>query len=294
MLYLLAVHPEKASLQGELFVKWPVRACALIIALLLVLSMIGLSRGVQATSSQSQPVEVTVVQVPDKVAQASRGQAIATVYNSVNETLSGFARFSDNDSQITCTQFNFTIAYQQQLNVTVEYRAAENATLGPRTVTFEVNVGGYSFLLQQYEIEVIPVAEITSLVPGQVFSQGQTGVLVALILSHAYHAKTVRLDTYGAKFVNTSQEIELAPGNNTIALLLQHNATHVYDFGMCAVNLSMYYYDKLINSAIVVIPVDMTLLNKALGVIIPLLVFECLVLFYAYRKMRRMRTAPAT
>lgn len=274
--------------------RFSVRACALLITLLLVLSTIGLSGGVQAASSQSQPIEVTITYAPEEVPQASRGQVSATVYNSVNETLAGFARFTDNDSQITCTQFNFTIAYQQHLNITVEYRVVDEATLGPRAVIFEVNVGGFSFLLQQYVVQVIPVAAITSLDPGQVFAQGQTGFLVAVILNHADHTKTVRLDTYGPKFVNTSQETELAPGNNTIALLLQHNATHVYDFGMCPVNLSIYYKDKFIGSAVAVIPVDMTLLNKALGVVVPLLVFECLVLFYAYRKMRRTHAASAT
>jgi hypothetical protein len=265
-----------------------------LITLLLVVSTIGLTGGVRRVSSQSQPIEVTKIEVPGQVAQATRGQVNATVYNSVNETLSGFARFTDNDSQITCTVSNFTIAYQQQLNVTVEYRVADEAKLGPRPVTFEINVGGFSFLLQEYVVEVIPVAAITTLVPGQVFSQGQAGVLVAVIQNRADHTKTVRLDTYGPKFINTSRETELAPGTNTIALLLQHNATHVYDFGMCPVNLSIYYNDKLIGSTVAIIPVDMTFLNKALGVIVPLLIFECLVLFYAYRKMRRTRAASET
>jgi hypothetical protein len=260
-----------------------------LITLLLVLSTVGLSGGAQAVSSRFQPVEVTNVVVPQEVAQASRGEVTATVYNSVNETLSGFARFADNDSQITCTIFNFTIGYQQQLNVTVEYRVANYATLGPRLVTFEINVGGFSFLLHQYMVEVIPVAAISTLVPGQVFSQGQAGVLIVLIENRADHTKTVRLDTYGPKFINTSQEAELAPGNNTLALLLQHNATHLYDFGMCTVNLSLYYNDEFIGSAVAVIPVDMTFLNRALGVIAPLLVFEVLVLYYAYRKIRRTR-----
>jgi hypothetical protein len=280
--------------QGELLVRFPVRACALLITLLLVVSTIGLTGGARAVSSLSQPIEVTDIRVPTEVAQATRGQVSANVTNSVNATLSGFARFTDNESQITCTIFNFTIAYQQHLNVTVDYRVADDAKLGPRSVTFEINVGGFSFLLREYVVEVIPVAAITTLVPGQVFSQGQAGILVAVIQNHADHTKTVRLDTYGPKFINTSQETELAPGINTIALLLQHNASHVYDFGMCPVNLSMYYNDKLIGSAVAVIPVDMTLLNKALGVIVPLLVFECLVLFYAYRKMRRTRAASET
>jgi len=280
--------------QGELFVRFPVRACALLITLLLVVSTIGLTGGARAVNSHFQPIEVTDISVPTQVAQATRGQVSANVTNSVNETLSGFARFNDNESQITCIQFNFTITYQQHLNVTVDYRVADDAKLGPRSVIFEINVGGFSFLLREYVVEVIPVAAITTLVPGQVFSQGQAGILVAVILNHADHTKTVRLDTYGPKFINTSQETELAPGINTIALLLQHNASHVYDFGMCPVNLSMYYNDKLIGSAVAVIPVDMTLLNKALGVIVPLLVFECLVLFYAYRKMRRTRAASET
>jgi len=280
--------------QGELFVRFPVRACALLVALLLVVSTVGLTGGARAVSSRAQPIEVADIQVPNEVAQATRGQVSANVTNSVNETLSGFARFTDNDSQITCTIFNFTIAYQQKLNVTVDYRVADDAKLGPLPVTFEISVGGFSFLLQQYVVEVIPVAAITSLVPGQVFNQGQAGILVAIILNRADHTKTVRLDTFGPKFINTSEETELAPGTNTIALLLQHNASHVYDFGMCPVNLSIYYKDKLIGSAVAVIPVDMTLLNKALGVIAPLLVFECLVLFYAYRKMRRTRAASQT
>ena len=281
-------------MQGELFVRFPIRACALLITLLLVVSTVGLTGGARAVSSHAQPIEVTDIQVPKEVAQATRGQVSANVTNSVNETLSGFARFTDNDSQITCTIFNFTIAYQQKLNVTVDYRVADDAKLGPLPVTFEISVGGFSFLLQQYVVEVIPVAAITSLVPGQVFNQGQAGILVAIILNRADHTKTVRLDTFGPKFINTSEETELAPGTNTIALLLQHNASHVYDFGMCPVNLSIYYKDKLIGSAVAVIPVDMTLLNKALGVIAPLLVFECLVLFYAYRKMRRTRAASQT
>jgi hypothetical protein len=275
-------------------VRFPVRACALLIALLLVVSAVGLSGGARGVSSQSQSVQVTDVNVPTEVAQASRGNVTATVYNSVNETLSGFARFTDSDSLITCTQYNFTIAYQEHLNITVEYRVADNATIGPRTVTFEVNVGGFSFLLKEYIVQVIPVAAIIALVPGQVFSQGQPGLLLALIKNYADHTKTVRLDTYGPNFANTSQAVELAPGNNTIALLVLHNATHVYDFGMCPVNLSMYYNSKFIGSAVAVIPVDMTLLNKVLGVMAPLLIFECLVLFYAYRKMRRMHAASAT
>lgn len=274
--------------------RFPIRACTLLITLLLVVSTVGLTGGARAVGSHAQPIEVTDIQVPKEVAQATRGQVSANVTNSVNETLSGFARFTDNDSQITCTIFNFTIAYQQKLNVTVDYRVADDAKLGPLPVTFEISVGGFSFLLQQYVVEVIPVAAITSLVPGQVFNQGQAGILVAIILNRADHTKTVRLDTFGPKFINTSEETELAPGTNTIALLLQHNASHVYDFGMCPVNLSIYYKDKLIGSAVAVIPVDMTLLNKALGVIAPLLVFECLVLFYAYRKMRRTRAASQT
>jgi hypothetical protein len=261
----------------------------LFIALLLVLSTVGVSGGAQTVSSQSSPVEVTDVRVPQEVAQATRGEVTATVHSTVNQTLEGFARFTDNDSQITSTVFNFTISYQQQLNVTVEYRVADDAILGPRTVTFEINVGGFSFLLQQYTVEVIPVAAITSLVSGQVFGQGQAGVLVVVIENRADRTKTVRLDTYGPKFINSSQEAELAPGTNTLALLLQHNATHVYDFGMCTVNVSLYYNDEFIGRAATVIPVDMTLLNKVLGVIAPLLVFEVLVLFYAYRKIRRTR-----
>ena len=274
--------------------RFSVRACALLITLFLVVSTIGLTGGAQAVSSRGQPIEVADITVPQEVAQATRGQVSANVTNSVNETLSGFARFTDNDSQITCTISNFTIAYQQKLNVSVDYRVADDAKLGPLPVTFEINVGGFSFLLQQYVVEVIPVAAVTSLLPGQVFSQGQAGILVAIILNHADHTKTVRLDTFGPKFVNSSQETELAPGTNTIALLLQHNASHVYDFGMCPVNLSIYYNDKLIGSAVALIPVDMTLLNKVLGVIVPLLVFECLALFYAYRKMRRSRAASET
>ena len=274
--------------------RFPVRACALLVALLLVVSTVGLTGGARAVSSRAQPIEVADIQVPNEVAQATRGQVSANVTNSVNETLSGFARFTDNDSQITCTIFNFTIAYQQKLNVTVDYRVADDAKLGPLPVTFEISVGGFSFLLQQYVVEVIPVAAITSLLPGQVFSQGQAGILVATILNRADHTKTVRLDTFGPKFINTSEETELAPGTNMIAVLLQHNASHVYDFGMCPVNVSIYYQDKLIGSAVAVIPVDMTLLNKALGVIVPLLIFECLVLFYAYRKTRRTRAASQT
>jgi len=285
--------PHDVFVQGELFVRLSVGACAVLIALLLVVCTIGPSGGVQATTAQSQPVEITNVNVPGEVAQASRGNVTASVYNTVNETLSGFARFSDNNSQITCTQFNFTIAYQQHLNISVAYQVAEEAKLGPRTVTFEINVGGFSFLLEQYVVRVTPVAVILSLGPGQVFSQGQSGVLVALIENLAPKTKTLRLDTYGPKFVNTSREVDLAPGKNTIALMLQHNATHVYDFGMCAVNLSMYYNGKFIGSAVAVIPVDMTFMNKLLGVIVPVLVFEVLVLFYAYRKMRRMHRASA-
>jgi hypothetical protein len=136
---------------------------------------------------------------------------------------------------------------------------------------------------------VLPVASIQSIVPGNVFSQSQPGLLLVSIENHVDRTRTVRIDVFGPKFVNASEEVDIAPGLNTVVISLMPNVTHVYDFGMFPTNISIYYFDEMIGSEIAIVPVDMSLLNKLVAVVFPAGIFLALVLFYALRKRRRMR-----
>ncbi len=267
-----------------------IRTGILLATVLLFVTLFGPSGSAQLVQAQT-PIEISNVGVPDQVPQAYQGQVTATVYNSINQTFdNGFAQFTDDSDEISCTLVNFSIDFEEELNITVEYRVVENATLGYHNVTFEINVGEYSFLFKQYQLEVIPAAVIISLTTGTVFSQNQAGIVVATIENRVDSPRTVQLDLFGASFANASEEIELAPGINTVAIIIQHEASHVYDFGMSLVNLSMNYEGALIGSIVTVIPVDMLLLNKVFAIILPVVIFEVLVLFYAFRKWKRMRT----
>jgi hypothetical protein len=88
--------------------------------------------------------------------------------------------------------------------------------------------------------------------------------------------------------------VELAPGQNNIVFPLTHNSTHVYDFGMSLANISLYYADEMIDSTLLLVPVDMTVVNKIVAIIIPVAVFLLLVFIYAFRKRRRIRAASAS
>ena len=282
-------HPKMKL--GELPVRPPIRTTILLATVLIVVTLIGSSGGAQLTSAQTTLIEVSNVVVPNQVPQAHQGQVTATVYNSINQTFDdGFAQFTDDKNEITCTLVNFSIDFEEELNITVEYIVAENATIGYHNVTFEVNVGGFSFLFEQYQLDVIPAASIVSLSTGTVFSQNQQGIVVATIENHVNRTRTVQLDLFGASFANASKEVELATGINTVALPIVHEATHIYDFGMSLVNLSMSYKGVTIGSIVAVIPVDMLLLNKVLAVFLPVLIFEALVIFYAFRKRKRIST----
>jgi len=239
------------------------------------------------------PIEVSDVVTPETAPQASHGQVSARVRNTINQTFEGFAYFADNSTQITSTRLNFTLGPFQELKVVVDYQVAYNATVGPHMATFEVNVGGFAFLFYQYQLEVIPVAAITSFMPAQVFTQGQSGILLAVIENRGDQLVEVQLDLQGPNFAETSQQVTLIPGSNMVALSIKHEATHVYDFGMCPVNLTMYYLDEVIDSTVTIVPVDMTSLNKALGVVLPVVIFEGLVVFYAYRKRQRLLASRA-
>jgi hypothetical protein len=268
--------------------------------MLFIVSIMGL-QGHQLVAA-SPDVEITDVQVPDQVAQAGSGQVQATVKNLVNTTFDGFARFADETREIRSqspidplSEFvNFTIDPDETITVVVDYTVNETATVGIHTVTFEVNVGGFSFLFAQYPITVNPVATINSVVPGSVFSQGQLGLLLVTIENNADITRTVRIDVWGPKFVNASQAVDLAPGINNIVIPVMPNVSHVYDFGMFPANVSIFYFDEMISSQEVVIPVDMSLLNKILAVILPVGIFLALVLFYMYRKRQRVRVAAAS
>ncbi|MFX0167973.1 MAG: hypothetical protein ACFE89_01340 [Candidatus Hodarchaeota archaeon] len=278
--------------------KLSLRICSLLITILFIASVLGIQNA-SPVAAQPIPIQITDVEVPSEVAQAARGQVKATITNPQNLTHDGFALFSDDLGEIIShspqdpyiPMLNFTIGPEAQLNISLDYSVAANATIGIHVVTFEINVGGFSFLFEQYEIAVVPVATITSVSPGHVFTQGTTGSLIVTITNHVDTPRIVRLDTFGSKFVNTSEEVELAPGQNNIVLLLSHNVTHVYDFGMSAVNVSMYYLDELIDSEVILVPVDMTVLNKLVAIIIPVSIFLLLVFIYAFRKRRRLRVA---
>jgi hypothetical protein len=261
--------------------------------------------GIQSFSpvtAQPIPIEVTNVEVPNEVAQAARGQVKATITNPQDLTHEGFAQFFDNLGEITSHNpsdpfypiINFTIDPESQLDIVLDYSVHENATIGLHTVTFEINVGGFSFLFEQYEIPVISVATITTVTPAYVFSQGTTGALIVSIENRVDRPRVVRLDAFGPKFTNTSLQVELAPGQNNIVLPLTHNSTHVYDFGMSLANISLYYADEMIDSTVLLIPVDMTVLNKTVAIIIPVSIFLLLVFIYAFRKRQRTRAAAAS
>ncbi len=257
----------------------------------MIITIFGPSGGAQLAQAQTTPIEISNVVVPDQVPQAHQGQVTATVYNSVNQTFDdGFAQFTDDINEISCTMVNFSIDFEQELNITVLYSVDENATLGYHNVTFEVNIGGYSFLFQQYQLEVIPAAAIISLSTGTVFSQNQASIVVATIENRVDSPRTVQLDLFGANFANATEEVELAPGINTVAFIIQHEASHIYDFGMSLVNLSMSYEGVIIGSIVTVIPVDMLFLNKLIAIFLPVTLFEALVVFYALRKRKRMRS----
>ncbi len=244
-------------------------------------------------------IQVTDVQVPSEVVQAYRGQVQATVRNLLNTSFDGYAQFSDESGEIRSINpinplsdvVNFTIGPEESITVIVDYEVNESATIGLHIATFEIVVGGFSFLFNQYQITVSPVATITSVVPGAVFSQGQPGLLLISIENRADRTRSVRVEVFGPKFVNSTQDVELAPGNNQLAIPLMPNVSHVYDFGMFPANVSIYYFDELISSEDVIVPVDMLLLNKVVAVILPAGLFLVLVLFYAVRKRGRLRAA---
>ncbi len=254
------------------------------------ITLFGPSGGAQLAQAQTTPIEISNVVVQDQVPQAHQGQVTATVYNTINQTFDdGFAQFTDESGEITCTFTNFSIDFEEEKNITVQFEVAENATIGYHNVTFEINIGAYSFLYEQYQIEVIPAAAIVSLTTGTVFSQNQPGIIIATIENRVNSIRTVQLEFFGRSFANASEEVELAPGNNTLALVIQHEASHIYDFGMSIVNLSLSYAGEVVGSEIAIIPVDMLLLNKVFAIILPIAIFEVLVVFYALRKRKRMR-----
>lgn len=265
--------------------------------MLLITTIIGLQGPAIAVGSQFQSIEIRDVVKPNQVSQASSGQVSALIYNSLNQSLEGFGRFTDVQGDITSFDpenplspfVNFTIGPYQELNITIDYSVTDDATVGPHLTTFEVSVGGFSFLFDQYQLEVIPVAAIVSLTAGHVFYQGSSGIILTTIENRGNHIQTVRLDLYGPNFTNSSQDVELSPGSNTVAVPIVHNVSHIYDFGVFPVNLSLYYLDELIDSEVTLVPVDMTLINKVLAIILPVLIFQALVIFYTYRKSRRIR-----
>jgi hypothetical protein len=268
--------------------------------MLFITSVVGL-QGYTPVTAQTN-VQISDVQVPDEVSQASSGQVQATVENLLNISMDGFARFTDEWEQIRSYSpidplidlVNFTIGPYETKTVVVDYTVNATATLGVHTATFEVNVGGFAFLLEQYPITVISVARIIDVVPGSVFSHNQPGLLLISIENRGDLTQSVRIEVFGSKFINVSEEIDLAPGTNTVAIPLMPNASHVYDFGMFQANVSMYYFDEIISSEVVTIPVDMSLLNKALAVILPVSIFLILVLFYIFRRRQRLRAAEAS
>ncbi len=280
--------------------KLSLRICTLLIATLFIASILGLPA---YTPVAAQPnIQITDVQVPYEIPQASSGQVQATVHNLLNISLDGWARFSDQIGEIRSQSpinplielVNFTIGPEESMTVVVEYKVNETATLGVHIATFEISVGDFSFLYEQYPITVIPVASITNVVPGSVFSQNQIGLLLVSIENRVNEIKSVRIEVFGSKFVNSSQEVEILPGSNTVAIPLMPNVTHVYDFGMFPANVSMYYFDEFISSQVITIPVDTSLVNKIVTIILPAGIFLGLVLFYAFRKRRRVRATTPT
>jgi hypothetical protein len=279
-------------------VKLSFRMSILLIAMLILVSAFGIST-YSTVSAQPPPIQINDIMVPNEVAQDENGQVQATIINPQNQSFNGFAKFYDNFDEISSynpsnpyeSKVNFTIGPESELDLILPYTVAYNATIGLHIVTFEIDIGGFSFLFNQYEITVVPVATITSIVPGQVFTQSQVGILLVYIENHVDHPVNVSLDVFGSKFVNASEEVELSPGQNNIVIPILNNATHVYDFGISAVNVSMYYNDELISSQVILVPVDMTLVNKVLAVILPACIFLILVLVYAFRKRRRVRRA---
>lgn len=277
-------------------VKLSLRLSILLIAALILVSAFGIT-AYSTVSTQPPPIQINDIVVPNEIAQDGSGQVQATIINLQNQSFDGFAKFYDDLDEINSydpsdpfiPQLNFTIAAESELYLVLPYKVTYNATIGLHIVTFEIDVGGFSFLFNQYEITVIPVATISSLVPGHVFTQSQVGTLLVSIENHVDHLVNVSLDVYGPKFVNASEEVELSPGQNNIVIPILNNATHVYDFGISPVNVSMYYNDELIGSQVILVPVDMTLLNKILAVILPASIFLILVVFYAFRKRRRVR-----
>jgi hypothetical protein len=278
-------------------VKLSLRVCTLLIAVLFITSLVGLQNYTPVAAETD--VQITDVQVPNEVAQASTGQVQATVQNLLNVSLEGFALFSDMSGEIHSVNpvdplidiVNFTIGPEESLAVIVDYVVNETASVGVHTVTFEINVGGFYFLFEQYSITVVSVVRIVDIMPGSVFSQAQAGLLLVSIENRVDLTKTVRIEVFGPKFVNMSQEVDIAPGINTVAIPLMPNVTHVYDFGIFPANVSVYFSEELISSHIVSIPVDMSLVNKAIAIILPVGIFLILVLFYAFRKRQRVRSA---
>lgn len=257
---------------------------------------------VSSVSALQNPIEVTDVVVPDEVAQAADGQVQAIVHNRENITLDGWARFSDDLGEIISEDpsdpydefLNFTIGPFEDLPIVLGYSVADNATIGPHIATFEVNVGTFSFLFEQYEISVVSAARILSIVPGQVYQQNLPGSLVVFLENRITQSVTVRVEAFGPKFTNSSEEYVLSPGQNGVVLPLINNMSHVYNFGMFAVNVSLYYLDQRVDSQEVLVPVDMTFINKLLAVILPVVIFILIVVFYAYRKRQRMRMAASS
>ncbi len=277
--------------------KLSVRICTLLIAVLFLTTIVGLQN---FTPIRADPdIQVTDVQVPSEVVQAYRGQVQATVHNLLNTSFDGYARFSDESGEIRSINpinplsdvVNFTIGAEESIIVIVDYEVYESAAIGLHIATFEIVVGGFSFLFNQYQITISPVATITSVVPGAVFSQGQPGLLLVSIENRADRTRSVRVEVFGPKFVNSTHDVDLAPGNNQLAIPLMPNVSHVYDFGMFPANVSIYYFDELISSEEVIVPVDISLLNKVVAVILPAGIFLVLVLFYAVRKRGRLRAA---
>jgi hypothetical protein len=275
--------------------------CVLLIAIFLLTPVISFTT-VSPVSALQNPVEVTDVVVPIEVAQAASGQVQATVHNLVNNTLEGWARFSDNLGEIISEDpsdpydefLNFTISPYEELPIVLGYSVVENATIGTHIATFEVNVGSFSFLFEQYEISVVSAVRILSIAPGQVSQQNQLGSLVVSLENRVTQTVTVRLDTFGPKFTNSSEEYLLSPGQNDVVLPLMNNMSHIYDFGMFLVNVSLYYLDERVDSQEILVPVDMTFINKLLAVILPVVIFILIVVFYAYRKRRRIRTTASS
>ncbi|MFX1576377.1 MAG: hypothetical protein ACFFCF_04315 [Promethearchaeota archaeon] len=277
--------------------KLSLRVCTLLIAVLFITSFVGLQNYTPIAAETD--VQITDVQVPNEVAQGSTGQVQATVQNLLNVSLEGFAHFLDMSGEIHSINpanplthiVNFTIGPEESLTVIVDYVVNETASVGVHTVTFEISVGGFSFLFEQYSINVVSVVRIVDIMPGSVFSQAQAGLLLVSIENRVDLTKTVRIEVFGPKFVNMSQEVDIAPGMNTVAIPLMPNVTHVYDFGIFPANVSVYFFEELVSSHIVSIPVDMSLVNKTVAIILPVGIFLILVVFYAFRKRQRERSA---